>query len=101
MLNGVTGELVALGVGHPGLVAERHRLADHGLGDDERRVALHLLDRLAGALARIERIVERDEIERRPDPADAHRQMSPAQQQIRPFAEEDVHCDSLARGPTK
>ena len=33
-------ELVALGVGHAGLIAERHRLVDHGLGLDQRRVSL-------------------------------------------------------------
>ena len=32
-------DLVALGVGHAGLIAERHRLVDHGLGQDQRRIS--------------------------------------------------------------
>src|SRR5205085_5858568 len=39
----------------------------------------------------VESIVERHEVERGADPADAHDHVEPAQQQVHPFAEEDVH----------
>ena len=43
------------------------------------------------ALALHQRVVERHEIERGADPADADHHVGPAQQQVEPFAEEDVH----------
>jgi hypothetical protein len=57
--------------------------------------AVHLpgraVDARAFALLGIEPVIERHEIERGADPADAHDHVEPAQQQVHPFAEEDVH----------
>jgi hypothetical protein len=60
--------------------------------------AVHLpggaVDALAFALLGVEPVVERHEVERGADPADAHDHVEPAQQQVHPFAEEDVHFRS-------
>src|SRR4051794_36866043 len=57
--------------------------------------AVHLpsgtIDARALALFAVEPVVERHEVERGADPADGHDQVEPAQQQVHPFAEEDVH----------
>ena len=46
---------------------------------------------LALSLLGVERVVERHEIERGADPADAHDHVSPADQQVGPFAEKNFH----------